>query len=256
MIAFVREVSDALERCELTHLPRVPIDLKLARKQHARFVAVLEELAVRVEFLPPLPEQPDAVFVEDTAVVLPGLAIVTRPGVPSRLTEVDSIRETLGQHWPLHRIEHPGTLDGGDVLRTGRTIHVAESRRTNPDGITQLRDIVAAHGYEVRVVTVRDCLHLKSACTFIPPHFLVANAGWINTAAFGNLVVIRADESEPFGANTVTIGDMTLVSASFPKTEQRLRDAGIKTQRVEISEFEKAEGGLTCLSLIGSAAEQ
>src|SRR5205823_542866 len=125
---------------------------------------------------------------------------------------------TLGQHRPVQSIVDPGTLDGGDVLKIGRTIYVAESRRTNVEGVGQLREIVAAHGYDVKPVHVHECLHLKSACTFIPPHFLVANPAWIDPTAFGNFTVIPVDEKEPFGANTVTIGQTTLVSASCPKT--------------------------------------
>ncbi len=250
MIAFMREVSPRLDRCELTHVPRSPIDVKLARKQHERYAEILGELGIKVEFLPALPEQPDGVFVEDTAVLLPEVLIIARPGAASRIAELDSVVQTLALHRPLQSIVDAATLDGGDVMRVRGTIFVAESRRTNTDGITQLRETTLPFGYEVRPVTVRECLHLKSACTFIPPHFVVANPAWIDPTVFGNVVVLPVDEKEPSGANTLTLGRTTLVSASFPKTEKRLREAGITTKRVEISEFEKAEGGLTCLSLI------
>lgn len=250
MIAFMREVSPRLDRCELTHVPRSPIDVKLACKQHAQYAEVLDELGVKVEFLPALPEHPDGVFVEDAAVPLPEVVIIAQPGAASRIAELDSVVQTLARRRPLQSIVDAGTLDGGDVLRVGRTLFVGESQRTNADGIRQLRETTLPFGYEVRPVSVRACLHLKSACTFIPPHFVVANPAWIDTAVFGNVVVMPVDDKEPLGANTLTLGQTTLVSASFPKTEKRLRNAGISTRRVEISEFEKAEGGLTCLSLV------
>lgn len=250
MIGFLREVSPHLEKCELTHAPRSKIDVKLARKQHAGYAEALRELGVRVEMVPPLPEQADGVFIEDTAVLLPEVSIIARPGATSRISEIDSVTQTLAQHRPLQSIAEPGTLDGGDVLRIGRTLYVAESRRTNAEGITQLREIAASVGYEVRTVTTRDCLHLKTACTFIPPHFLAVNPAWIDAKAFENLSIIAVDEKEALGANTLTVGRTTLVSAASPKSEKRLREAGISTRRIDISEFEKAEGGLTCLSLI------
>jgi len=250
MIGFLRAVSPHLEKCELTHVARGKIDVRLARKQHDGYGDALRELGVQVERVPPLPEQADGVFIEDTAVLLPEVSIVARPGAGSRRAEIDSVIRALRRHRPLQSIAETGTLDGGDVLRIEGTIYVAESPRTNANGIAQLREITAAFGYEVRTVTTRNCLHLKTACTFIPPHFLVANPAWIDVAAFGNLAIVSVDETEPMGANTLTLGRATLVSGTFPKTEKRLREAGISTRRVDISEFEKAEGGLTCLSLI------
>jgi dimethylargininase len=250
MIGFLREVSPNLEKCELTHMARRPIDGARAIEQHRGYAKALEDLGVQIERVPALPEQADGVFVEDVAVLLPEVAVIARPGAQSRLPEISSTTQALGQHRPVQSIVEPATLDGGDVLRIGRVLYVAESSRTNAEGLAQLRGIVQPFGYEMRVVQVRDCLHLKSACTFIPPRHLLVNPAWIDTTGFQNLVVISVDEKEPFAANTLTIGRTTLVSASFPKTEKRLREAGLTTRRVDVSEFEKAEGGLTCLSLI------
>lgn len=250
MIGFLREVSPNLDKCELTHVARTKIDVRRAVEQHRAYAKVLEELGVRIEHVAALPDHADGVFVEDAAVLLPEVAIVARSGAKSRLPELASIIQALGQHRPLESIVAPATLDGGDVLRVGRTLYVAESRRTNAEGITQLRDIVRSFGYEVMSVQVRDCLHLKSACTFIPPRYLLANPAWVDGAQFRNLAVIPVDASEPFAANTLTIGGTTLISASFPTTEKRLREAGIATRVVEIAEFEKAEAGVTCLSLL------
>lgn len=250
MIAFLRDVGASLDRCELTHLSREAIDGALARQQHAQFAALLRELGVTVEFAPPLPGQADGVFIEDTALVLPEIAVLTRPGARSREPEVDSVRSLLAPHRPIQRLVEPATLDGGDVLRRGRTLMVGQSPRTNAAGIEALRAIVTPFGYTVLALRIRGCLHLKSACTFIPPNTFVINPAWVDPLPLGDAVVIPVDETEPFAANTLTIDQTTLVSASFPKTEKRLRDAGILTRAVALSELEKAEGGLTCLCLL------
>lgn len=250
MIAFLREVSPQLARCELTHVARVAIDCNLARTQHAKLAETLREIGAAVELVPALPQQPDGVFVEDAAVVFPEVAIAARSPIEERRAEIESVVRILAQHRPLQGIVAPGTLEGGDVLRVGRRIYVAESSRTNAEGIAQFTGIVQPLGYEVRTVAIRDCLHLKTACTFVPPRTMVLNSAWIDASAFGEFTVVAVDEKEPFAANTMTVGQTTLVSASYPKTEKRLRSAGISTRRIDISEFEKAEGGLTCLSLI------
>lgn len=250
MIAFLRDVGASLDRCELTHRPREAIEGSLARSQHAQFAAVLRELGVTVEYAPPLPEQADGVFIEDTALVLPEVAVLARPGARSREPEVDSVQSLLAPHRPIQRLTGPATLDGGDVLRYGRTLMVGQSPRTNAAGIEALRTLVTPFGYNVLPLPVHGCLHLKSGGTFIPPNTFVVNPAWIDPAALGDAVVIPVDETEPFAANTLTIGQTTLVSASFPKTEKRLRNAGIHTRAVDISELEKAEGGLTCLCLL------
>jgi dimethylargininase len=250
MIAFLREVSPQLARCELTHVTRGAIDCDKARTQHAKFAETLREIGAAVELVPPLPQQPDGVFVEDAAVVLPEVAVTARLSKEARRAEIESVVRVLGQHRPLQGIVAPGTLEGGDVLRVGRRFYVAESSRTNAEGIAQFTGIVQPLGYDVRTVAIRDCLHLKTACTFVPPRTMVLNPAWVDPSAFSEFTVIPVDEKEPFAANTLTVGQTTLVSASHPKTEKRLRNAGIATRRIDISEFEKAEGGLTCLSLI------
>lgn len=249
MIAFVREVSPQLDRCELTHVSRVPIDLKAARKQHAKLVAELEELGVQIEPLTPLPDQPDGTFVEDGAIVLPEITVLARPSAASRRAEIESIATTLARHRPVVRIVAPATLDAGDVLRIRRTLFVGVSGRTNNEGVAALTEIVEPYGYEVRPVEVRGCLHLKTACTFIPPNFLVFNPDWVDAKVLGDLRTLAVDEAEPFAANTLTVGGTTLVSSAFPKTERRLQEAGITTRRVNIAEFHKAEAGLSCLVL-------
>jgi dimethylargininase len=249
-VAFVRKPTGSLAFCELTHLERVPIDVARAEGQHAAYAAALAELGARVEWLPPLANHPDAVFVEDTAIVLPELAIIARPGAESRRGEVLSVANALSRYRSLEWIQAPATLDGGDVLVVGRTVFVGLSTRTSADGVDALRGIVEPHHYEVLPVRVRRSLHLKSACTFIPPVIVVVNPQWIDPAIFGGMNVIATHDSEPAAACTLTFGGSTLVQESAPRTTERLRSAGVNTRPIDISELQKAEAGLTCMSVI------
>ncbi|HVN43784.1 MAG TPA: N(G),N(G)-dimethylarginine dimethylaminohydrolase [Steroidobacteraceae bacterium] len=250
MLALVREVSPQLPRCELGHLERAPIDPVRAARQHREYTQALQTLGCSLEWLPPLPQHPDGVFVEDTAVVLPELAVITRPGAPSRRGETPSVARALERHRQVLSVTEPGCLDGGDVLHIGRTLFVGASARTNPAGIEQLSALLAPHGYRVRAVPLGGCLHLKSACSFIAPAALLVNASWVDPATFGELQTIPVDEDEPYAANTLTVGGTTLVSAAYPRTRRRLEAARISTQSVEVGELHKAEGGLTCMSLL------
>ncbi len=249
-IGFVREASDALTQCELTHLERVAIDVALARSQHQRYVAALSELGVRIAWLPTLPDHPDAVFVEDMAVIFPEVAVIARSGATSRRGEAESVGEALCAHRPLRWIQAPGCLDGGDVLRIGHRILVGTGGRTNAEGFAALASAVSEFGYQAHRVDTQHCLHLKSACSFIPPETVVANPHWVRRDVFGNLRVIAVDSREPNAANTLTLAGTTLVNAAGPFTEDKLCKAGIKTQSIDVSELQKAEAGLTCMSLI------
>jgi dimethylargininase len=250
VLALVREVSPKLAQCELTHLTRVTIDAVRAQQQHREYTRALQALGCGLEWLPPLPEHPDGVFVEDTAVVLPELAVVTRPGVVSRRGETATVAAALGRHLPVVSINEPGCVDGGDVLRIGRELYVGASARSNSAGVAQLAAALEPQGYRVRAVALQGCLHLKSACSFVAPDLLLVNSDWVDPAVFGALRVIRVDEREPYGANTLTVGATTLVSAAFPFTRGRLEAAGVATRELDVSELQKAESALTCMSLM------
>jgi dimethylargininase len=250
VIALVRAVADSLGRCELSYLGRSEIDIPRARSQHTRYTAALAALGCELEWLPPLPAQPDGVFVEDTAVVVPEVAVITRPGAASRRGEIDSAAAALAAHVPVRRISEPATLEGGDVLRIGRRLYVGASRRSNAQGVAQLGQALAPFGYSVRAVAMRDCLHLKSAATFIAPDTLLANPAWVDPAEFGCARTLTVAADEPFGANTLTVGGITLVSADYPQTQQRLESAGVVTRTLDVSELHKAEAALTCLSVL------
>ena len=250
MIAITRAVSRSLGECELSYLGRVSIDVDRAAGQHEAYCRALASLGCEVIALAAEHELPDAVFVEDISIVLDGLAVVTRPGAPSRRPEVASVVRELGRHRTLATIEPPGTVDGGDVLTIDRTIYVGASARTNADGIGQLRRIAGTAGYTVQAVPIRGCLHLKSAVTEVAEGTVLINPDWVDRIAFAPFSQIDIDPGEPHAANGLRIGDGVIYPASFPRTLRRLESAGIAPTLVDVSELQKAEGAVTCCSLV------
>jgi dimethylargininase len=248
--AITRKVSDAIVRCELTYMPREPIDVGLALRQHEGYERCLAEIGCTVVSLPAEPDLPDAAFVEDTAVVVDEVAVTARPGVESRRPEVASVARALAQFRPTVAIEAPGTLDGGDVLCLGTRLFVGLSGRTNVAGIDQLRSAVAPFRYTVEALPVKGCLHLKSAVTQVAADTVVFNPRWVDGAAFEGLRRIEVDPAEPHGANALLVGGTVMYPAAFPRTAARLERAGIPLVRLDLSELAKAEGAVTCCSLI------
>ena len=249
-IAVTREVSPALGDCELSYISRAAIDVARAGRQHQDYQRALEVLGCRLVTLPAEPAWPDSVFVEDVAIVLDEVAFVTRPGALSRRAEVASVAAALRGYRPVLAIEAPGSLDGGDVLRLGRTLHVGQSARSNAQGIGQLRELLAGHGYAVHGVATRGCLHLKSAVTQLDDDTLLLQPAWVDREQFAGFRIIEVDPGEPHAANVLRIGDALLMPASFPRTRQRLLDAGFEVTAVDVSELQKAEGATTCCSLV------
>lgn len=249
-IALTRPVSRAITRCALSFLERSPIDVDIARTQHQAYEESLEALGCSIRRLPVADALPDAVFIEDTAVVLDEVAVLTRPGAVSRRPEVEAVAEELS-HWRrLARIESPGTLDGGDVLRVGKTLYVGRSARTNRAGIEALARIADPLDYRIVPVTVRGCLHLKSAASWIGGDRVLVNRARLDADAFEGLRVIPAPEAEAAAANVLVLDGTAMISAGFHRTWQLLEDAGLDCVTVDNSELAKAEGGLTCCSLI------
>lgn len=249
-IAFTRDVSPAITLCELTHVARTPIDVDVARAQHRAYEAMLSALGCEVRRVAPAPEEPDAVFIEDTAVVLDEVAVIARPGATTRRHEVIAVADALAPLRPLAHIESPATLDGGDVLVIGRVVFVGETGRTNAEGIGQLRTALAPFGYEVRGVPVSGCLHLKTAVTAVDNATVLLNPAWVSAAAFGAYRVLAVDDAEPMAANVLRVGDALVYDASFPRTLEMLRSAGFRPHTVDASELAKAEGAVTCCSLV------
>lgn len=248
--ALTRPVPDSLEHCELTHLERAPIDVRRARVQHAAYEHALNQLGCVVESVLAVMDMPDSVFIEDTAVVFDELAIIARPRVAARQDETDGVAAALARYRRLASISAPATLDGGDVLRVGRDVYVGVSGRTNGDGVRQLAGLVGPHGYRVHGVETRGCLHLKSAVTCARDDLLLLNPDWVDARQFAGLKWITVDPDEPFAANVLPIGDVVLCAASAPRTRSRLESCGLQVKSVDLSEIAKAEGALTCCSLI------
>lgn len=250
MIALTREVPGSINRCELTHLARQPIDVALARDQHRAYEAALEAAGCTIQRLPPLDDHPDAVFVEDTVIVTRELAVLTRPGAESRRAEIRTVADALQTHRPIVFLEAPATLDGGDVLRIGRDLYVGLSTRTNPEGARQLQHHLAPHGYTIHPVTVRGVLHLKSAITQAADDTVLLNPAYIDPAHFSRYHLVEVHPDEPSAANVLHLGDITLCSTQFPQTNARLVEAGVRITTVDSSELAKAEAALTCCSVL------
>lgn len=255
VLALTREVSASLTSCELTHLPRVPIDVDLARRQHRAYEEALVAAGCVVERMGAGPDLPDSVFVEDIAVVFDELAIITRPGAESRRAETPAIVEALGRHRRLEAIQAPGTVDGGDVLVAGRRVYVGRSSRTNADAVAQMRTLLTPLGYTVCDVEVRGCLHLKSAVTAVADDLLLANPEWIVKDPFGGFEFVDVDPAEPRAANALRVGGDVIYPLAFPRTAERLASRGLSLRFVDATELAKAEGAVTCCSLIVNRAE-
>jgi dimethylargininase len=249
-VAITRGVSPSIGRCELTHIEREPIDFDRAAKQHAAYERALESLGCQIERIDAAPDLPDCVFVEDAAVVLDEVAMLMRPGAGSRRAEVQAVARALLPHRPILSLEPPATMDGGDVMVVDRAIFVGASSRTNLAGIEQLRQMVAPLGYALHPVSVSGCLHLKSAVTALDEATLLINPKWARVDEFRGFAFIEVDEAEPTAANIVRVGPHLIYSAAFPRTLARLQEHGYDVTAVDVSEIAKAEGAVTCCSLI------
>jgi dimethylargininase len=251
IVAITREVSSSIARCELTHLEREPIDVGIAGAQHAAYEDCLRRAGCVVVRLPAEPDLPDAVFIEDLAIVLDEVAVVTRPGAASRRAEAASVAEALARHRPLVTLPPPATLDGGDVLRVGRTLYAGRTARTNGEGIARLAEAVVPFGYRVVEVPVEGCLHLKSAVTLAADGLLLVQPHWVSPASFDpTLERLQVDPAERYAANVLRVRDTVIMPAAFPRTRERLESLGIRVTTVDVSELAKAEGAVTCCSLI------
>ncbi len=249
-IALTRAVSPSIARCELTHQPRVQIDVARAERQHEAYEAALRLAGCRVEHIRSEPDLPDAVFVEDLAIVVDELAVLTRPGVASRRSEQASVAEALARWRSLARVEAPGTLDGGDVLRVERSVWVGVGGRTNEAGFAQLRALLEPLGYHLHPVVTRNCLHLKSAATQVARGTVLINPAWIDPGSLSGLECLEVDPDEPSAANTLLVNGTLFCSQAFARTRARLASHAVDVTPLDLSELAKAEGALTCCSLI------
>jgi dimethylargininase len=246
--AITRQVSPTLAGCNLTFIPREPIDVDKAIAQHRAYEQCLRDLGAEVVSLAADPRFPDAVFVEDPAIVLDEIAVILRMGAESRRGEEVTLAEALTPYRDLVWIREPATIDGGDVIRIGKRLFVGQSQRTNREGCAQLQTLLQAFGYEVAAVPVHGCLHLKSACCYVGDDTVLINRAWIDASFFAGFKNI--DVAEPWSADVLRLGDTVIIPDGFPKTRERLESCGFQTQAIDVSELQKAEAGVTCMSLI------
>ena len=254
-VALTRGVSSAIARCELTFLEREPIDYPRAVAQHGAYVRLLEELGTTVVQLEADAELPDCCFVEDIAIVLDEVAVLTRPGAPSRRGETAAVAAALQEYRPIIRLEEPARIDGGDVLVLKRRLFVGLSNRTDTAGRQALAEALCPFDYEVVPVRMEGCLHLKTAVTAAHAGLLLVNPQWVDLAPFSGLETIDVAPEEPWAANVLAVGKAVVAAKGFPLTTERLRARGLDVRTVDVSEFQKAEGGVTCKSLVFDVAE-
>jgi dimethylargininase len=248
--AYTRAVSPEIARCELTHVARQPIDVTRAIDEHADYELALADLGASVRRVAATPELPDSAFVEDTAIVLDEIAVISRPGAVSRRSETASVAAVLARHRRLAEIAAPGTLDGGDVLVAGRDLYVGQSSRTNRAATDQLRELLGPLGYRVTAVTVARCLHLKNAVTRVAEDRLLLNPAWVDARRFDGWHTIEVDPDEPGAANALPLGDGVIHPRHYPRTRARLEAVGLRVVPVAMDELAKAEAGVTCCSII------
>jgi dimethylargininase len=251
LIGITHVPPHTLELGERTYVSRTPIDMPLALRQHAAYCALLRELGADVRTLETNASHADAVFVEDTALVLDEVAIMMMPGAKSRRQEPHGIEREISKYRSIRRIELPATIDGGDIFVVGKRIFVGASQRSNAGGAQELAELVEPFGYSVRRVGLRDCLHLKSASCPLPDGSILANPEWLaDVGEFGGLSVHQIAREEPFAADVATIGETVIMSETNPRTADIVRSLGFQVRATALSEFEKAEGGVTCLSIL------
>jgi dimethylargininase len=250
MLALTHCPSLKLAHCQRTFVEAAAIDLALAEEQHAAYCRALADCGLTVRVLDVNQGEPDGVFLEDTAVVLDEVAMICSMGTAARRAEPTRIEPVLAEYLPIERIELPATLEGGDVLRIGRTLLVGRSPRTSSAGIEALAAIAGRFGYQVEAISVGGCLHLKTACTALPDGRLLVNPAWIDPASLAGHDFLHIPPAEPWAANTLPIGRHVLLPAEHPQTADLLHRLGFEPHPVPLSEFAKAEGGVTCLSIL------
>lgn len=242
MIAITRGVARTIQNAELTYQERERIDYDAAASQHREYVRTLESIGCTVVELPADDAHPDCVFIEDTAIVLDDVAVITRPGAESRRGETRVVAEALAKYRRLVHIEAPATIDGGDVLVLDDKIYVGLSTRTNEEALAQLRSLT---GREVIPVDVTGALHLKTAITRVSRDTLLVRGEWLDVSPFAGWTLLEAEEP-----NALLVGEVVIYPSAHPQTVHLLRSRGIEVRTVDASELAKAEGGVTCSCLL------
>jgi len=247
--ALVRPPSINFVNALSAHPEASSINFKKARQQHTAYCEALKTAGLAVEILEPLDAFPDSVFIEDNAVFLDGQAILCSMKETSRQGEVSYLADALQSRLPVLRLQAPVFIDGGDILQTESTLFVGQSQRTTSEAIEALQSLTSK---QVIPVAVQQGLHLKTSVSTLGKNLLVINPSHVETEPFHNFEWIEVDEEETYAANCLTVGENVILPAGFPKLEQRIQTHGFSTLPVEMSEFQKADGGVTCLSLLAT----
>ncbi len=245
--AIVRPPSAALRRCISGHPLHHTVNLERALQQHDEYVSTLEELGLEVIVLEPQPDLPDACFVEDTAVVFGGRALITRPRPLSRRLETPTVRSVLEEYLDCREAEAPATIEGGDVIHLSDRFISGVSQRTNREGVRQMSSWLGVH---VDAIEDTEIMHLKSYLTAIDDDTLVGTERFMRHPAVGDVQFILVPESEAYAANTLTVNGVVIMPAGHPGTSRAIRETGRDVVELEMSEFQKCDGAVTCLSLI------
>jgi len=224
-------------------------DYNLTLKQHTNYCETLKKLGQRLITLEPDNKFPDSTFIEDTAVITETCAVITRLGARSRRGEEEQVKKALSEYKPIETIKHPGTVDGGDILRINNHFYIGVSRRTNKDGAEQLKSILKKYGYTTSTIPVKKVLHLKTGITYIGNKTLLSLEEFANMEDFKRFNIIKVDEKESYAANSLLINGRLLMPKGFPRTKEKVRKLGYEIIELDMSEFQKMDGGLTCLSL-------
>ncbi len=223
---------------------------QLALKQHQKYIEALTECGLDVIVLEPDENYPDSVFVEDTAILTPYCAVITNPGAPSRKGEIIEMERFLINHFSnIEYIKAPGTLEAGDVMKVGNHFYIGISERTNEKGAHQLINILAKYGLSGSTVNVGNGLHLKSGISYLENNNLLSVTGFLNRQEFQKFNLISVHNSESYAANSLWINDKVLIPFRFPETKEKIQNAGYTIIEIDVSEFRKLDGGLSCLSL-------
>ncbi len=241
--------SPSLGECELTFLNSEPIDIKKAQKEHEAYREMIKSCGANVIVKDENIDLPDSVFVEDPIIVFDEVAVLTSMGVESRRKESASMEKIFAKYREIKRIELPAKIEGGDVLKIGKRIYVGKSARTNAQGIRDLREILTPYGYEVIAVKVSGCLHLKTGCTALDENTVLINPEWLDSKVFSDFRQIIVPKEEPFGANILKINETICMNEAFVKTIELVKTLGYSVKSTDITEFVKAEAGLTCMGV-------
>lgn len=249
--AIVRSPSASLINGLTTSADLGKPDYALALIQHQNYINALSQCGVEVNILPPLEDYPDSCFVEDVALLTENLALLTRPGAISRQGEVNQIKEIINIFFPgrISRIENPGTLEAGDVLRVDNHFYIGLSARTNKEGAQQMIEAITHYGYTASTVQLKEFLHLKTGISYLGKGCILVNGELINHPAFAHLYQINIADDEAYAANCITVNNTVFLPQGYPKTKKAISSLGFPIIELDVSEFRKVDGGLSCLSL-------